>query len=366
MPVNATKTLAARATKAAGDGRPDDSQLTLINRYTLTEHTADQVYARTIALAHNGIDRDREVIDEALLAELAKSLPGKGLFIKHPMSYDGDSGPGEGRFYAAEIVTMSHDEARELLREPDLQFPAGSTQAQILMASFYLVRDAAPDGLISKIDAGIVSDASIGFRHSDSQPIYDGDVQIARRLMAPGEAFEASLVWLGAQPGARINKDATPKGEPMTDTVSKAAYDEQTAQLKAATDRAEAAEATAAKYTAAETVLGKDFDATQLKAEAEQGRAFKAQLIDDLVAAKRQLGMVGDTDEAVQSAKDALGGLPVTFLQAELAGAKALIAGKGQQLGDGDPNAGKGADGGKGSGLRDSSKTKAALGQKEG
>jgi hypothetical protein len=358
MTVESRKQFAIRAAKAAGNGAPDDAQLALVNGYTLTDHTAEQIYVRTIALAHNGIDRDREVIDEALLEQLAATLPGKGLFIKHPTGWDGDSGPGVGRFFATNVLSLSHDEARAMLREPGLQFPSGSAQARVLEASFYLVRDAAPDGLVANIDAGIVSDASIGFRHSDSQPIYDGDQQIARRLMAPGEAFEASLVWLGAQPGARIHKSAKPQGDDMTETVSKAVHDELTAQLKAANTRADTAEANAAKYTAAAKTLGEDFDAADLKARAEMGDAYKAGMIDDLVAAKRQLGMVGDTDADVQAAKDALGALPVTYLKGELKGALALAAGK-QQLGGGDPNQPKSKQAG---GLRDASVTKNAIG----
>ena len=121
MSFEAHKTLTAYAIKAGG--KPDEGQLAAINQFTLDELTEDQVYVRTAILAHSGIDRDRDAFEKALLEDFAKTLPGKGLFVKHPGGWDGDSGPGIGRWFGARVVEVSKEKAREMLREPKLQFP---------------------------------------------------------------------------------------------------------------------------------------------------------------------------------------------------------------------------------------------------
>ena len=209
-----------------------DEDLAAINALALAEMTADDVYVRTAYLAHNGIDRDKEVFDDSLLEAFANSLPGKGLFIKHPMGYDGDSGPGIGRWFRAQVVDMSLDESRAVLKEPKLQFPPSTETAKLLEASFYIPRTEKNAGLLADIDAGIAGDLSIGFRTSDRAPITDGvsDDVIAYRLMAPGEAYEGSLVWLGAQPGARVHKAASLSNPDIPTSVD--ALQEENARLK--------------------------------------------------------------------------------------------------------------------------------------
>lgn len=199
------KTIEIRA--KAANGKPSSEQLAAINVYALDELTADQVYVRTAYLAHNGIDRDNEVFDGALLRDFARSLPGKGLFVRHPGGWDGDSGPGVGRWFEARVVQMSMDEARTALGEPNLQWPDGTEQAELLEAGYYLPRSDKNTDLIVDVNAGVASYVSIGFQSSQRTDIMDanGNV-IARRLHAPGEALEGSLVWLGAQPGARTVK----------------------------------------------------------------------------------------------------------------------------------------------------------------
>jgi hypothetical protein len=195
--------------KASESGMPDSEALAMINSMALTPLEAREIYTRTVYLAHNAIDRDDEVFDDALLDDFATTLPGKGLFVRHPGGWDGDSGPGEGRFYAARVVDMSLDEARELLREPGLRFAPGTERAKLLEASFYAVRTDENATLLRKIDAGVAGDVSIGFRAAERTNIHGADgAAVARRLHAPGEALEGSLVWLGAQPGARIHKAA--------------------------------------------------------------------------------------------------------------------------------------------------------------
>ncbi len=221
-------------TKAATGGKATAEQLTQINKFALEEMTADDVYVRTAYLAHNGIDRDKEAFDDALLESFTASLPGKGLFVKHPMGYDGDTGPGVGRWFAAKVVSMSLDEARAALDTPNLQFPPSTQTAKLLEASYYMARTPKNAGLIADTDAGIAGDVSIGFRAADRAAIMDGENVIAYRLLPPGEAFEGSLVWLGAQPGARVHKSARRAGASDGDRVRE--LEVENAQLRKALD----------------------------------------------------------------------------------------------------------------------------------
>lgn len=194
--------------KVKATGKPSSDDLAAINKFSLRELSASEVYTRSMILAHNAIDRDGDVFDSALLDDFSRTLPGKGLFVKHPRSIDGDSGPGIGCFYAAKIITISQEAARTLLKQPDLRWPTPDEMAILLEASFYIMTVGNAE-LIAKIDGGIATYASIGFTAQQRVDVVDANGSvIAHRLLSPGEALEGSLVWLGAQPGARIHKSA--------------------------------------------------------------------------------------------------------------------------------------------------------------
>ncbi len=202
-----SKTLVSRAVKAAAD--ISDQQLSAINRHTLADFDREQLYVRTFFVCHNAIDRDGEFFSDELLSEFEKTLPGKGCFIKHPQGYDGESAPGEGLWFEAKLRTLGQAEARTLLGEPSLTWVDDSAQAKVLEASMYMVRHAENDYLLSKLDAGIAGHCSIGFSAAARDSVRNSDNKhMADKWLAPGEALECSLVWLGAQPGARAYKSA--------------------------------------------------------------------------------------------------------------------------------------------------------------
>lgn len=306
----------------AANGEPTPEQLTAIRAYTLREFPPAEIVVREFVLAHNGIDRDSEVFDEPLLADFARTLPGKGVFIRHPGGWDGDSGPPEGLAFASRVERMSFDAARTLLREPTLQFPPDRTEAALLMAEAYFVRTDENAALLTKIDAGIASYVSIGFgAKRSSDPILDasGRELQARRWVAPGEALEMSIVWLGAQPGARAVKAAKPEEETMT-PEEKAALD--AAQLKAAAAETRAADyaKSAEQLDALRKSLGTDaamLDSPQsLAALITSGKAHRGALIDAIVTGERHAGTVGDSDVDVKSARDLYEAFPTDKLQA--------------------------------------------------
>lgn len=379
MSFQAHKTLAAHAVKAGG--KPGEDQLKLINRFTLDELTEDQVYVRTAILAHSGIDRDRDAFEKALLEDFARTLPGKGLFVKHPGGWDGDSSPGVGRWFDARVVEVSKEKARELLREPGLQFPEEDDKAYLLEADYFTVRTEKNSDLIIGINAGIVSDVSIGFAASKRSAMAkndEGEV-LAWRVHAPGEALEGSLVWLGAQPGARTVKNHDRGQQGLIDdidTEGKAVDLEQ--KLKEAKNKNTELEGKvtehettinelkpkAANYDALAKVAGSDkepADHDDIKAMVEAGKAYIDNMVDTIVKSDRLNETLKDDQEAVDEAKAFYRKMPLKLLKQKFEQAKEALP-KGGQLDGGDPNANKGATK---SGLRDASVTQKALGDKK-
>lgn len=294
----------------------DDAALAAINAFTLRPFAAEELQLREYVLAHNCIDRDNEVFDESLLDDFATSLPGKGVYINHPTSWRSDGGPAEGKVYACRTETMTLDAARTLLREPDLTLPPDRTQVKLLYASAYFAKTDENASLLIKQDAGIAGDVSIGFTARSPQPILDaaGRELTARRWQSPGKALEMSLVWLGAQPGARAVKSAKDPSEPeQTMDLTKEQID--ALQAKAATG-----EKAVGVLVALKTALGTDAalldNAVALKAHIADAKAAKALLVDDIVAMERQLKIVGDDDGAVTAAKEFHAGNSVERLRA--------------------------------------------------
>lgn len=323
-------------------GAPSDVQLSAIAGYTLADVPAEKLYVRTFIVAHNAIDRDKECFDEALLADFARTLPGKGLFIKHPSGWDGDSGPGKGRWFASSLERMSLEEARKLLREPTLQWPPGVETAVLMQADVYMVRTAGNADLQDEIDAGIVGDVSIGFSAKDYERVVDANgVELnVWRLTGPGEALEASLVWLGAQPGARAIKGA--KQSPENDDVNtqeqldaeKAAHEATKTALSASKPSHDIVLAVRKSLGDNAHMLDKP---DELGAAVAAGKAHRELLVDSIITGERQLGLLGDSDEEVGAAKAIYMGDPLERLEqrAKRLGEKSQ---KGSRMPPGDPN----------------------------
>lgn len=334
------------AIRSKAGGVPDDDQLAAINEWTLDQLGAEDVVVREFYLAHNAIDRDRDVFDPELLQAFARTLPGKGFFIKHPNSFDGDSGPGEGIWFAASVEEYSHAEARRLMKSPNLRWVNEDKRAFVLHASAYLVKTPENESLLKKMGAGIARYVSIGFTAADRQPVTDGDNNvIAYRLLPPGEAYEGSMVWLGAQPGAQAYKQARifdtdppdDSGEGKTMDFEKelktlqTEHDNLQETIKKATgaksvDKAlehiQAAQEAADHYKALTDAFGEEAkemlgDPEHLKALADAGQQYRGKLLDELVNAERVKGLIeGDDEKALKDAKAGYADLPLPKLRA--------------------------------------------------
>lgn len=340
------KTLSLRQKSA---GTPTEAQLSAIRAYTMRDFGADELVVREYALAHNCIDRDKECFDEALLADFAATLPGKGVFLKHPLGWDGDTGPGEGRVYAARLEQMGLEEARAMLREPKLALPPDRSTVSVLMADAFYAKTPDNASLLIKMDAGIAADVSVSFNASERNRIKgpDGIELNAWRWVGPGEALEMSLVWLGAQPGARATKSA-PRTEDTTMTLQEQldAEKAKTAQIQAELDQLKAAAPTADAIAGVKTALGSDAtlvdNPAQLAALVSAGKSHRKSLVDRLVAADRMSGELGDDEAAIKAAGEEYDQMPTAALERLAARAsKAVADNGGSQLDGADPNAAK-------------------------
>jgi hypothetical protein len=319
--------------------------LATINTFALTPLTAEKVYVRKFLLAHNCVDRDRERFPENLLDDFASTLPGKGFLVGHQRRE-----PGKGLFFQASTADMTPEEFKALTGE-DPRLGEGITTVKVVWAWMYMLNNQYNEETIVNIDAGIYRHVSIGFRASDLIAVKGPYDQILYwEYVAPGEALEGSLVWLGAQPGATAQKrageseseepeednyiDKKPEGglimkgllkllaklfpgksfseEGLVDEI-KEAFDEMKQKAKQALD--EVKTALTAKTQELEASQAKVKELTPL---ATDGRAYRDGLISDYVAAKAKLGEVAETPEAQDAVKTVAAGYPIDFLKSEV------------------------------------------------
>jgi len=172
-----------------------------INRFAQEPLTRDDVYVQKYIMAHNGIDRDRERFPEDLLEDYAETLPGKSFLEVH------DKGRlPVGLYFDASTEEMSPERFRELTGE-DIRLPEGIDVAKVVYGWIYTLRKEWNHKLIDNLKAGIYRHVSIGFSASDLKPVKGEIDQILYwEYAAPGESREGSIVYLGAQPGATIQQ----------------------------------------------------------------------------------------------------------------------------------------------------------------
>lgn len=302
------------AIKVAGVVSAED--LAAIRTYTLRDITAEEVVVREYDLCHNAIDRDAECFDEALLDDIVRTLPGKGIHIRHPGGWDGDSGPGEGRVFATGKVQLSLEEARTRLRQPNLTLPPDRTTVSLVTAKGYFSNLPEDQKFHARNELGITGDVSLGFTYDDRERLKtaDGIELNAWRLTAPGEGLEMSYVWLGAQPGARATKGANRNPDTAQDD------DMSAEKLATAENTIKTLQPKADKLESVKTALG-DHAAlldtpSAMVAVIEDGKAYRKGLIDELIADDRTHGIVGDDEAAVKAAKDSYEAMPTTALKA--------------------------------------------------
>lgn len=188
-----------------------DSELALINRQSLKELEADEVYTFKIAACNNIVDRDDERFTDAALEKLAQLYVGKPIISDHKWS----AALQTARIYAGEVEPMP------------------SVVGKQLTLRAYMLKNASTQPTIDAIEGGILREVSVGCRTTKAVcnicgtdkrkqccPHWPGNEYDGTKchvdLDEPTDAYEVSFVAVPAQPAAGVTKayggEANPTG----------------------------------------------------------------------------------------------------------------------------------------------------------
>lgn len=186
-----------------------DETLAEINKLAKRPLTADEVYAFSMILCDNEVDRDIERFTLDALVSLSSMFVGKTGLIDHRRSADSQT----ARLYKA-------------VAEMDAQKLTSTGEPYcFLLGSAYIPRIDKTDDIIANIDAGIMKEVSVGVNIGKmtcsicGKPVgmcmhvkgmtYDG--QLCYTLLDdPIDAYEFSFVAIPAQPNAGVVKSFDP------------------------------------------------------------------------------------------------------------------------------------------------------------
>ena len=200
-------------------GVPAEAELAEINRFAKSPLQAEEVYAFSLRLCDNEVDRDWERFDETALNALGDLFVGKSGIFDHQWTAEGQT----ARIYRTEVVRES------------AQVTAAGDGYCWLKAWAYLLRTEKNANLIAEIEGGIKREVSVGCsvarrvcsicgaeggtcQHVPGQRY--GERLCFLDLREPTDAYEWSFVAVPAQRKAGVLKRYGPE-------------DERTAQLRA-------------------------------------------------------------------------------------------------------------------------------------
>ncbi|MBS6510621.1 MAG: hypothetical protein KH334_02875 [Clostridiales bacterium] len=185
------------------------AELAAINGFAKTALTEEQVYAFSMKLCDNEVDRDGERFDATALGKLAGLFVGKTGIFNHDWNAHGQC----ARIYRAEVEKTGRNNS---LGEPEL----------VLRGDAYILRTDEMQPIIEKIEGGILKEVSVGFAvegckcsvcgapmgtegtcekgHEKGQS-YDGALCYGL-LCNPVDAYEFSFVAVPAQRRAGVRK----------------------------------------------------------------------------------------------------------------------------------------------------------------
>lgn len=203
-------------------------EMALINKHSIKELTADDVFTFKVAMCDNEIDRDFEVFPVASLKGLAELFAGKTVISDHRWS----AANQVARIYSTEIEPGSGASK------------TGEAYSQ-LVAHCYMVRTETNKDLITEIESGIKKEVSVGCAiesaicsicGADNRKTwcdhwwgkeYDGKL-CHFSLEKPTDAYELSFVAVPAQPRAGVKKaygaerPEKPPEQPLSDLTKQA------------------------------------------------------------------------------------------------------------------------------------------------
>ena len=230
MPENHTEEFITKGASIAPN-EVHDRDLELINRFTLRELTAEDVFTFSVVLCDNKTDRDYDRFTDDSLDDLAKLFVGRTIIKDHNRRADNQI----ARIYSTEIIA-----------------PNGELDSyRQLKAKAYMVRTESNADLIREIEAGIKKEGSVSFRlkryicgicGTDNVKTYcahwpgvtyetkDGPRTSVFSMDGVKDAFEFSLVAVPAQPAAGACKSykssIIPGSEPESDDKCGSATDD--------------------------------------------------------------------------------------------------------------------------------------------
>ena len=209
-------------TAAGSDISPE--QLKKINNLTRRKLNADDVFAFSIILCDNEVDRDGERFPRKSLETLAELYIGKTGVFDHSAQAKHQS----ARIFDTEIVASNHRTA-----------PGGETYT-CLKAWAYMVRCDKNNDLILEIDAGIKKEVSVGCAvrqtlcsvcsadqkqgscgHEKGESY--GGVTCHHMLCDPTDAYEWSFVAVPSQRNAGVTKEFAPFDKDVLERIYKSA-----------------------------------------------------------------------------------------------------------------------------------------------
>jgi hypothetical protein len=234
-------------------GLPTDAELAILREeaYAGPDLEPDEVRTRQMLLCHDQYDRTCERFPLPYLEQFARTIPGKSLLGGHDTSQ-----LPLGRFFQGGVVTRKEPFPvlqKAVAVESVPGFAVRETQVRYLQAGFYYPRqDVMGERLEAGIRTGVYRAVSIGFRYDDllcdvceksyfsDCPHWIGEMT-ADGVLVTGtytgdvskvEALEGSIVFLGAQPGARILKGLALAGELDVREVGRTPWGLDAAQVK--------------------------------------------------------------------------------------------------------------------------------------
>ncbi len=297
-----------------------DTMLGMINGYALDQLKAEEIFVGKQLLAHNGIDRDRERFPEQILDDFANTLPGKSALYAH----DRGKFLPLGLYFDAKTEEMTVEQFKALTGS-DPRLPEGTTSVKALWAWYYVVKTPDVESVLKNINGGTYRHWSIGFNAASIVSIKNdpnGSV-LYWEYVAPAEALEGSLVWLGAQQGATSQKSADLKSEEsdstkeigimktlllLLGTVLGKAFGDNTTEEQAVEAVKSALGAKDARITELET------EVTGLKANAKIGEKYLEDQAAEYTRLKVLLGECEETEEAKTGKTGFAKSMGITFL----------------------------------------------------
>ncbi len=206
-----------------GGGIPTEEELEQINRFAKGSLTTEEVYAFSVRLCDNEVDRDYERFRAKTLEELAPLFVGKSGIFDHQWSAQGQT----ARIYRTEVV-----------RE-DGNLTRGGEGYCFLKGYAYMLRNEKNRDLIREIEGGIKREVSVGCAvqkkvcsicgkelQTESCPHrpgreYEGRLCV-HELAEATDAYEFSFVAVPAQTRAGVMKHRTRGGESMEELEKQA------------------------------------------------------------------------------------------------------------------------------------------------